>query len=360
MAQGDLVTASRFNNLQNRISSILGFGAGNTGYGQGLSGYGSSASSLEVSNDDQQVNINKILTENANSLFIDLVRARIHQIGPSDQEVATIVSSLLTDEQQILFIKDENVVAEETSFFVKNSAPENPEQDPLGNLKGFADLERIMDNVEQDKFLMHPTQGEYEQGLQDTFTNNWNNQRTHEVKVTFRSADHRRHFFNSGGEIRLEFDLTPSNNDPKSAEWENLLDTAGIVIFNYNSTSRKAATDPSVYVGAVSPTETAIGNGQLVTSYQQIYKKTSNSFSSSGIYSANLVKVEAKEVSGDAIQFLVTFEDLSQDPNIDGFVQGTLTSTIGHFRAVGSFTDAADAYLNIEVPPPVYEEISGL
>jgi len=118
MAVGDLVTASRFNSLQNRISSILGFGAGNTGYGQGLSGYGSSVSSLEVSNDDQQTN-NDILTDNANSLYIDLIRARIHQIGPNDAEIETIVNSLLTDDKPILFQKDKNTVAEETSTFVE-------------------------------------------------------------------------------------------------------------------------------------------------------------------------------------------------------------------------------------------------
>jgi len=262
MAVGDLVTASRFNLLQNRIAGILGFGAGSNGYGQGLSGYGGAVASAEVSNITDTLN-NTITAQNINDLYIDLLRARIHQIGTANVEIKQIVDNLLTDDRDVLLKKDLNTVAEETSVFVDQQG--NESVDPLGNFKGFADFEALMDRVESNKFAMHSTQGQYNQGAESVRTATWNTQVAHEVKVTFRNADHRRHFFNSGGEIRFN----PSLDNPlnsKADDWSGLLYTAGVIIFNYNSTRKKAVNSAiygSLYSQITTPQEFGVGNSSV-------------------------------------------------------------------------------------------------
>lgn len=356
MAVGDKITASRFNLLQNRIAGILGFGAGESGYGQGLSGYGGSVSSVEVSNFEQSQN-STITADNTNSLYIDLLRARIHQIGVQNVEIAQIVDSLLSTAQDVLLKQDLNVVAENTSTFINDLGEQST--DPYGALKGISDFEELMDRIERDKFLMHPTQGEYDQGVTSTRSTAWNTKVSHEAKVSFRSADHRRHFFNSGGEIRIQASLdNPSG--AKAQDWADLLATAGVVIFNYTSTSRLDAADPTVYASSVNPTETGIGNADITSTYQLVYRKTSNQLNTAGVYSANSFEVYAKELSDSEIQFKIDYNDDSTDPNIDNLVQGILNSRVGHFTASGGFTAPDETFLNVIVPPPLYQNISNL
>lgn len=359
MAVGDLVTASRFNLLQNRIAGILGFGAGSNGYGQGLSGYGGGVSSTEVSNNDNTLN-NTITAENANDLYIDLLRARIHQIGIANSEISQIVSNLLTVDRDALLKKDLNIAAENTSDFVDDQG--NQTLDPLGDTKGFADFEALMNRVEQDKFLLHSSQGQYEQGTQSSRTSNWNTAVDHEVRVTFRNADHRRHFFNAGGEIRFQASLDNPQNS-KSDDWSGLLYTSGIAIFNHTQTKRKE-TNNAIYAGVYSsvtdPEEYGVGNSDLTSSYRLVYRKNSNSINSAGIYSSNMYEIYAREINSAEIQFRILLSDSSRDPAIDNLVVGNLTSRVGHFRAKGNFTGDNDAFLNVEVPPPVYSNISEL
>lgn len=356
MAVGDLVTASRFNLLQNRIANILGFGAGNSGYGQGLSGYGGAVSSVEVSKAEES-NQNVISADNTNDIFIDLLRARIHQIGVQNVEIAQLVDSLLSSAQDVLLKQNLNTVAENTSTFVNDQGQQST--DPYGAVKGITDFEELMNRIERDKFLMHPTQGEYDQGIISSRSSAWNTKVKHEVKVSFRSSDHRRHFFNSGGEIRFQANLANASGI-KALDWDDLLATAGSIIFNYTSTYRLDTADPTVYANAVNPTETGIGNSDVTNSYQLVYRKSSNQLNTAGVYSANNLEVRAKELSASELQFEISFNDDSSDPNIDNLVQGNLISRVGHFRAIGGFTDPEDTFLNVVVPPPLYQNISNL
>ena len=75
MAIGDTVTADRFNNLQTRITRILGFGGGDFGYKQGYSestgNYGPAETSSQVSTDPLS-NRNIATAADINELYIDL------------------------------------------------------------------------------------------------------------------------------------------------------------------------------------------------------------------------------------------------------------------------------------------------
>ena len=78
MAVGDTITAARINNLQSRIELILGSGSGQNGYGQSLS-------SAQVSNDTTAT------AADLNAIYTDVLKARVHQVGPGDLSVAQVV-----------------------------------------------------------------------------------------------------------------------------------------------------------------------------------------------------------------------------------------------------------------------------
>ena len=66
------ITAARINNLQSSIALILGNGSGQNGYGQVVS-------SSPVTNTGDVVN-----AEDMNSIYADILAARVHQVGPGD------------------------------------------------------------------------------------------------------------------------------------------------------------------------------------------------------------------------------------------------------------------------------------
>jgi hypothetical protein len=218
-----LITATRFQNLQQRIQDILGNGAGQSGYGQGSgTGYGSEVSSYPVSNNPDG-NLSFILSAaDLNAVFADMVRCRIHQIGTQPDEIALLVANL-------------NVAAEDTSFFINDQGVVS--NDPNGSKKGILDFENLMTRIEADKFLAHPSQMSVENGITSNRTNKWNGIISHEFIVSFRNADHRRHFFNSRGEIRVSANLTYTGTEAKTQDWQTMLSNIGTVKFNYNNTS---------------------------------------------------------------------------------------------------------------------------
>jgi hypothetical protein len=272
-----------------------------------------------------QVNIT---AQSFNNLYKDLIRARLHQIGLSNAEITDQIKNLE-------FTAGVDIVGEESSGAGADA-----------EFKGIADLERMMDRIETDKFLVDSTQSVVELGTSSTRTSQWNGQLIHEVKVSFNNSGHRRHFFNSGGELRIETSnlgyATPKGND-----WSVLLQRAGIVKFNHSDTSTTDQGTPS-----------AIGNYDLTTSYQLIYTRISKG----GIYptyNQNLMEIYAKEISDSEIQFKIIFDDLESGAE-DDLIDGTLKSSVNHLRAKSTLTgdDLIDFY--IEVPAPIYQNITTL
>ena len=85
MAVGDTITAARFNQLQARVATILGKGAGNEGYGQAVT--------------SSQVSANTTIeAEHMSDLFEDMKRCRVHQTGSIPAEIADIdIGNLIED-----------------------------------------------------------------------------------------------------------------------------------------------------------------------------------------------------------------------------------------------------------------------
>lgn len=303
------ITAARINNLQSRVELILGNGAGENGYGQ-------TVVSSQVSNQNGTVNADDI-----NSIYADLIKARIHQSGPASASIAEV-------------IQNRNVVAETDSYFVDDNGVLSA--DPEGALKGIADYESLMSIVEADKFLLHPSQANLEPAITSTLTSNWNGLRFQEVSVTFADEDHRRHFFNTGGDIRFSANNT-NPSTPKGLDWAELCSEIGTVIFNHNQT--RSTGDGS---------GTSVGNYQLTSAYQQIYQKV-GAGTYSGIYAGNLYTIKARfdALNPNVILFRIEFSDVAIDNNIDNNVDGRLQSIIQQYRADSdAVTIGSPSYFN--------------
>ena len=300
------ITAARLNNLQSRIALILGTGSGTNGYGQ-------SVVSSQVNNSSDTVD-----AEDINNIFTDMLKARIHQVGVNETGIRQVIADL-------------NSVAEETSSQINDAG--NTANDPEGTKKGIADYESLMTQVEADKLLVHVSQAALEPKLTSTRTATWNGLIYHTFTVTFASADQRRHYFNSGGEIRISSNNTGAAT-PKGLDWAALCSEVGIVKFSSQTT-----------IASGSGQGYALGNNNLDSSYQICFLKT-GSGSFSGIYAGNLYAVKARNVNTSVIEFRIEFNDIVVDNNIDNNVDGALTSTIQQYRAVGpnSITSVSPTY----------------
>ena len=296
MAVGDTITAARFNNLQARIATVMGTGGGAEGYGQELS------SSPVLTSAD-------VFASDMSNLYVDMTKARFHQVGGLPSEIETIVrGDLIIDDISAPF-----------------------------DTKSFAAFENLMIDIEADKYLLstNALTAKVENGLTSSRTTAWNGAVTHKFVVQFASANDRRYFFNAGGEIRLTSNVS-GGTQAKSADWRLILSNVGVVKFNYTSTS-------STGTG----TGTAIGNYDLTSTRQKIFSKVGSDVAAA--YAENEYNIYARELNSSEIEFEVIFFDADAgDPNFDENVDGTTTSTVQHLRAAGQYVDVnAPSYFTV-------------
>ena len=299
------ITAARINNLQSSIALILGTGSGQNGYGQAVT-------SVPVNNTGDFAE-----AADMNAIYADILKARVHQVGTTDVGIAEVIANL-------------NIIAENTSSFINDQGEETI--DPDGFQKGIVDFENLMTQVQADKQLVHPTQASLEPGISSARSSTWNGLIYHEVAVTFSSADTRRFFFNTGGEIRISANNTGASG-AKGLDWGLLCTQVGTIKFGSNSTTSTTGGGSS------------IGNYDLTSSFQNIYQKI-GSGTNTGIYAGNIYTVKARSDIDTRIIFRIEFNDIAAVGNIDNNVDGRLESTLQHYRAVGEVTALAPTYYN--------------
>ena len=299
------ITAARINNLQSSISLILGTGSGQNGYGQ-------TVSSAPVDNTGDIIE-----AADMNAIYSDILKARIHQVGPGDIGIAEVIQNL-------------NIVAEDTSDFANDNGTTTI--DPEGFKKGINDFETIMTQVQADRALIDSSQATLEPAITSARSSAWNGLVVHEVEVTFSSADARRFFFNTGGEIRLSANNTGAST-PKGLDWNQLCSQVGTIKFSSETTSSTTGGGSS------------IGNYDLTSSFQNIYQKIGSGTYSS-VYAGNIYTAKARSDLDNRIVFRIEFNDVVFDNNIDNNVDGRLESVIQHYRATGEVTVPAPSYFN--------------
>lgn len=315
---GDEITAAQFNGLQSRVATVMGTGSGTDGYGQALtSGQVAVTDLVQASDfDNLRTDINKANNHQSGS-NASIGNIAVGQIIGADASGTSVGSLTVTDE-------------------------------------GFNDYDSAITNIEDNKFLIDAGNSSVEAGTSSTRTTNWNGTITHVFTVTFGSANQRRFFFNSGGEIRFSANLSGQTGS-KSDDWATLLSNMGTIKFNYTETT-------STGTG----TGSAIGNSDLTGTYQTIFTKTG-----SGVYAENDYNIQARADSTTVLRFQIEFRDddagdqvlpgsenpgdidgvIVPGPAVDEDVNGTLVSTVQQLRATGS---------NVSVTGPSYTNTSNL
>lgn len=279
MAIGDIITAARYNNLQSRVETILGTGSGDDGYGQALNSSQVGASTT-------------ITASHMSTLYTDIANGRVHQTGTAPTEIAIIGTGTT--------ILDSDTV----------------------NKKGVAQFENLTTTLENEKFQIHGTQGTAEAAKSASYTTSWNGTLTHILDVTFSTADHRRQFFNAGGEIRFASNITYVGAAAKTIDWMTMLVNMGTVKMGYTSTSATGSGSGST-----------LGFHDLTTTLQTLFTKNGT-----GLYAANNWTLKAKLVGTTQIQFQAEWNDANTgNPNYDEDVLGTVNSTVTQLRATGTY-----------------------
>lgn len=329
----EVITIARLNNLQSRISLILGNGAGNRGYGQAIT-------SSQIANPTSVV----VKAEDINKLYTDLIKARIHQVGYNAYINSELkIERVLQNTSAIGLDSSPNIVINEAgqvSVFddIQNSVN-------ISSFRGISDYEKLMDAIETDRFLAHSTQMSVESATQSVRTTPWNKELYFEFVANFKDSNHRRHFFNAGGKIFINSSLL-NPGSLKSRDWAAFLSSVGTISFNHTET-----TGPH--------TGTLIGNFDLTSNYQVIYQRVGGG-TVYGIYSGNLFTVKAKELSASSIAFRVEYSDVAVDSSIDDLVQGRLETTVTNLVPEGFFSIGNSTTSSVVLSAPTYSTLVGL
>lgn len=315
-----VVQASRYNNLRARVNTVLGastISAPQFGYGQGTTTNAVIGTQAVTS----PVDADKIQAQDYEDLYVDIVRARYHQVG----------SSYSIDD------------------FVIGDYENNPATADKIEEAYITGLENLATNLETDKFLVDSSQLAVT-GFVDANSNSmssirygisgvWNGSISHIFTAEFPSAAARRHFFNAGGQLRCQANVEYTGSQAKTVDWQTILNDMGQISFAANSTYSNSG------VGTGYP----VGNYQLNSAYRLCYSK-----SGGALYARNDYEIYAREVSQNTIQFKVTFVDGSpNDPTygIDESVFGDFESSIVLAVPTGSVNINGTVYNTV-----VYQE----
>lgn len=345
---GNTVQDTDYNGLVGRVRAVLGNGSGQSGYGQLITGLSTVADSSTQT----------VAHTEWESLKTQINRCSRHQSN-TDQSIGALTTGRIIGANEsgtsVTRVDSGGVVT-----WTHNSSD---------TTMGVNDFYNGVGNIENNADAVHSTQFTLTTGRQfavSTRTAAWGGagniqtvncvfeivfqggyQTTRSsdgVTVTASGADHRRHFFNTGGEIRISGANT-SAASLKGSDWAVMLQNMGQVILGKNATTVSGtgrAANGSTDVNLDGNIEPAIGNYQLTTSYQLIFQR--NGGGESANYAENTINVYARRnVSGDTITLLIELNDndvgdkSGTGPGVDENVDGTLTIGLDLRRATGSY-----------------------
>jgi len=185
VSSNDTITAAQYNNLQSRISQVIGTGSGDFGYGQAVT------SSQVLSLQDPSIpDGDSVLAQQINDIRSDMATAFTHQTGNSLSISTFSPGDIIGADESGT---DLNFNTDGTFVFVNEDST-----------KGFNDLLSLMGDLESNRFVIHPSQSAEQIRSSDSRVTSWNGLITSEFTVTFADSDARRHFFNAGGQIRIQ------------------------------------------------------------------------------------------------------------------------------------------------------------
>lgn len=321
---GGIVNNTEYIGLVDRLNAVFGNGSGQTGYGQVSASArdykGSVTTGVNIDNDAW------------NSLRTDINKAWNHQNG-GNSGISSIAAGAI-------------IGADATGLSVTRISGDTFSINNPDNDEGVNDFDAKVSSIESNTTAIAVGQFTLTTGRQfvsSARTTAWGSPNNTDLMVyselevefqggydvtdsngtvvTASAADHRRHFFNAGGEIRLSASLSGSTE--KDTDWGTMLGNMDQVIFGKNATTLSStgtgrARDGSTNVDNAGGIESALGNFQATSGYQLIFQKNGSQTE----YAENLVAIYVKRNNaGTMLTFLFEFYDNDsgdQRPRDDG------------------------------------------
>jgi hypothetical protein len=305
MAVNDIIKEAEYNSIRNKLTAILGTGTETSGWGQTILSPAITAG-------------NSVTINEFGRLRFDIINAWTHIFGSAPTPLQVVVG--------------------DTIRFDPTTAP-------------ITAYDTIIDTIVANKFTVGQTGTEAATPSLRTAT--WSTSVSCTVSASFPSATAARHFFNSGGQIRINSNFLRRSgvNTSQNISWESLLTAAG--------TQQLGGNNPG--------TGTSPSNGQnwyrLTNSYQQWY-----STSGSTPYGSNSYRISARcnvanNSSGTAssAEFLVEFIDGYRDPDAlagnpetsnqpTDIVDGSLTVSPSSLYATGVLVPSGSGMFTVTRP----------
>jgi hypothetical protein len=351
---GDLVDSTDFTDLLIATNAILGNGAGQTGYGQVCPSIEDYAT-INTTNNISQAEWNSLRTDinkcsrhqsDSNAVPTDAVANSIigaDASGPSVTRISGDTFSIDTPNAS----RGVNDWVSAVSTITANSNLVSAAHYSLTDTRAFLNTTRTTSWGGAGSIQQIYT--EFSVGFDGGYaTTNTSGGRT-----VASANDHFRHFFNSGGEVRISAGLSGSTS--KSTDWGLMLGNMGFVVFGKNATTVTGsgrARDGSTNVDQLGGIESALGAFQLTTGYQLIFQK--NGGDESANYAENYINIYAKRNVGvNVITFLFELVDADAGdrtgigPAVDEPVTGTTVVGVDLKRASGVYVSVPEPVPNI-------------
>lgn len=267
MPVNDIITQAEYNNIRNKVIGVLGTGSGNSGYGQPLN-----STAVALGN---RVTIN----EYANLRF-DIINAVVHQAGAAPTTVTVAAGNT-----------------------VRFSAVDSP----------ITTYDTLADALVANRFLLGAGQSAVAVPAGSPVSRNytgvggdvWNVSLSCTIQFNWPNANAARHFFNSGGQIRIASTRSGGSlGTTQATTWTSILSSAGTQSFGGNSPATNWFT--------------------LTNSFQQYYSLAGSSPYGSNSYAlqARVVDVANNSTGGAAsAEIRVVFTDGYNDPDPAGAPQ---------------------------------------
>lgn len=327
---GGQISASDYNNYVTRINAILGIGSGQTGYGYPISSShlaGSSTVDISVAqwtNLKNDINVASQHQSNADGAQGNIQLGNIIGADASNTGSGNTVTRATND-----------------TFSIDNPANNkgvNDYGDAITVVEGAATTVEATHIVNENKLLYTTSGLEYTPSwgsggdtgiyceVDVTFAGGYTCKTDAGADVTAAATDHRRHFFNSGGKIRIFCEIANGSGSAKDNDWITLVSNAGTIIMDANNTTTTG-----------SGTTTTIGFFDLTTTYQRIFTKNG----SQAQYAENFLYVDAAIVDVNRVRFRVGFQDADtgdqtgSGPPEDEAVSGDARVNFAQTRATG-------------------------
>jgi hypothetical protein len=287
---GNLILAADYNGIQSQVASTLGTGTGDRGYGQAVTSTSVAQNGL-------------ITAQHMINLKTDIDKVSFHQTNSASSAPAVNVGgTILASDWTTYNTQITNLTNTRLNIFGAEASGTSPVV------------------TSQSTWLLD---------VVTSAVSNWNGNKTHTITVNFGSADAARYFFNSGGEIRLvPRHSGETSSTSKGGRWKSMFTSLGIygVRIRANSTLCAGGT----------PT-TNVGWYQLTSTNTKIFEKIDT-----GTYSGNDFTVLARTPSaGQMIIDALFRDDGTYGALYDEAVDGTTTSSVGSFRATGSYVSVS-------------------